>query len=444
MSIQFEQTCFKELIEKYPDGNSLTSYLESEEGGLFRVVDRDEEGLCLIRYEKGSSSMNLPHSKWFRSVVWNVKMNLPVCVAPPKASETELPFSSTGNLSKMGVVCQELLDGFMINCFRIAGDPKLYITSRSKLNAAGRFYSSKSFRRLFIEAYLQLPVASDEEAEQFIQNLGTDLEGPANDDSAVFYSFLVQHVEHRIVTPITSNRAYLIHKGIVSNNGSIRMEDGIATFRNKPNIDFIPLHSLLIPTSYSQVVSTLAISTTTTLSMLIGQVCSLKSWEFQGLVLKDFLGNRWRFRSEKYSAVKSLRGNSPMITDRYTQLYTQNLVSTYLQYYPEDTFFFSFHASTIHRVCTSIYEYYVALHITKVMTPAEIDKMYLPHLYAIHGIYLSQLRAQKKKVTMNEITQYFHKQPWQRIVFLIKKVESSYFSELGRVLQSDPMNALFE
>ena len=42
----------------------------------------------------------------------------------------------------------------MINCFRVAGSDKLYITSRSKLNAAGKFYSQKSFRELFIEAYL--------------------------------------------------------------------------------------------------------------------------------------------------------------------------------------------------------------------------------------------------------------------------------------------------
>jgi len=47
--------------------------------------------------------------------------------------------------------------------------------------------------------------------------------------------------------------------------------------------------------------------------------------------------------------------------------------------------------------------------------------MFLPHIYNIHGIYLSHLRQSGKKITLDEITVYLHKQPWQRISFLIKK-----------------------
>jgi hypothetical protein len=70
----------------------------------------------------------------------------------------------------------------------------------------------------------------------------------------------------------------------------------------------------------------------------------------------------------------------------------------------------------------TIYNYYVDLHIRKQITVDEIDKVFLPHLYSIHGIYLSYLRSTGKRVTLDEIKQYFHKQPWQRIVFLMKKV----------------------
>ena len=38
---------------------------------------------------------------------------------------------------------------------------------------------------------------------------------------------------------------------------------------------------------------------------------SQRPWDFQGVVLKDREGNRWRWRSEKYKVVKSLRGNCP-------------------------------------------------------------------------------------------------------------------------------------
>jgi hypothetical protein len=68
-----------------------------------------------------------------------------------------------------------------------------------------------------------------------------------------------------------------------------------------------------------------------------------------------------------------------------------------------------------------LYNDYVDLHITKVKKAEQIDKMYLPHLYSLHGIYLSQLRPEHKKIDRGQIALYLHKQPWQRISFLIKK-----------------------
>ena len=84
-----------------------------------------------------------------------------------------------------------------------------------------------------------------------------------------------------------------------------------------------------------------------------------------------------------------------------------------------------------------MYDFYVDLHITKVKKADDIDKMYLPHLYSIHGIYLSQLRPEGKKVNINEITMYLHKQPWQRISFLIKKIIDGNNSTTTIIDESD-------
>ena len=134
--------------------------------------------------------MDLPHSKWFRSVVWNTKTNRPVCVAPPKASTEEFPYKTLKEATDAGIVCQELLEGFMINCFKVVGDETLHITSRSKLNAAGKFYSEKSFRELFMETYEQNGHINIPSPETSINQV------------SVFSSFLVQHKEHRIVKPL--------------------------------------------------------------------------------------------------------------------------------------------------------------------------------------------------------------------------------------------------
>ena len=429
---------FKDLIQRFPTWEKLECYLESEEGGLFRVVDRSlprcerdsilspsergsEDGLCLIRYEKGVSNMLLPHSKWFRSVVWDTAMNRPVCVAPPKAAAETCPFFTEVDREKSGVICQELLDGVMINIFKRAGDETLHITSRSKLDATGRFYSSKSFRHLFMESYTGWIVKPEEPLEWLIQQEAQRIAAPdeSKGEKAVCYSFLVQHADHRIVKKITQNAAFLIHKGIFYEDGTMHIKDQMTA-------DDIPSHTIPQP-------PTLLIQgdLTTWLENEMRQ----QPWDFQGIVLKDQQGNRWRWRSEKYRVVKSLRGNSPELMDRFVQLYLQNVTPMYLDFYPEDTVSFSFYTEFMHQVVKNIYESYMKLRVHKSCTIDQIDKMYHPHLYALHGIYLAHFRSIHKKMTANDVYTYIRSQPWQRVAFLLRKYIDTYFLAIQETVE---------
>ena len=419
MPNQFQISVFKDLTEKYPNWEDLRKYLESDEGGLFRVVDKDESGNCLIRYEKGTSNMGLPHSKWFRSVVWNTEKNRPVSVAPPKAASNELPFTTLKSLSDEKVVCQELIDGFMINCFRVVGDEKLHITTRSKLDAAGKFYSDRTFRELFTEAFMNTsegPFYS----ETIIQDNSKDVTGPdsSKGEVSVFYSFVVQHTKHRIVTRVEKNRVYIVHRGVVYEDGRVEIDDCPEPGWHFLSIPSVAVEKKAAKVSYAQVA---AEGAEDEIQKWIKNTLQEKDWQFHGIVLKDSSGNRWRFRSEKYGAVKTLRGNSPTVRERFCQLFSQNLIHKYLEYYDEDSAEMSVLMILMNAIMNILYNEYVDLHITKTKKAEQIDKMYLPHLYSIHGIYLSQLRPENKKIDRGQILLYLHKQPWQRISFLIKK-----------------------
>jgi hypothetical protein len=424
MSINFEINVFSDLVGKYKTWSELEKYLESDGGGLFRIIEKNENGLCIIRYEKGSSNMDLPHSKWFRSVIWNTNTNRPVCVAPQKSSSDNFTFSKISDLEKEGIVCQEFHEGFMINCFRMAGDKTLYITSRSKLDATGKFYSNRSFRDLFIEAYMNT-LDSPFYNENAIQHNSSHMCSPNEENNEVskFYSFLVQHTKHRIVKKNERNRVYLIHSGTVYSDGRVTLADGSETvFDGKNNLEKIVPSGIKTKSSYAEIASRSANESDNEVVAWIKNTLQEKNWEFQGLVFKDKNGNRWRFRSEKYAAVKALRGNSPSSIERFAHLYTQNLLSRYQEYYPEEAIHMLMGFTILESIVKKLYEHYVELHITKTKKAENIDKVFLPHLYNIHGIYLSQLKSNGKKVNLNEITLYLHKQPWQRIVFLIKKV----------------------
>ena len=414
MSICFTNTVFQELRSRYPTWEQLEAYLESEEGGLLRVVHQNKDnGLSLIRYEKGISNMDLPHSKWFRSVVWDRNTNTPVSIAPPKSLSTDFPFNTRQEAVDAGVICQEHIDGFMINCFKRVGDETLYITSRSKLDASGHFYSAKSFRHLFVEAYTGWSITEPAESlEMIIQGKTSDFPSPDSNHNevATCLSFLVQHVDHRIVTPISGNNVTLIHKAIVYTDGTISIEDTPASLSH-----CLPLSSIPMTEGSDQITA------------WVHEQLRSQSWAVQGIVFKDQSGNRWRFRSESYLAVRSLRGNASSVVDRFVQLYLQNLAHTYLEYYPEDSVMFSFHQEMMKFLIHSIYTEYQQLHVRKTTTIDKINKMYHPHLYSLHGHYLSQLRSANKKVTLNEVHDYLRKQPWQRISFLLRGIQDVYY-----------------
>lgn len=425
MSIQYQLTVFKTLTDLYPSWNEMKCYLESEKGGHFRITEFPEKRLALIRYEKGISNMTLSHSRWFRSVIWHMDKHLPVSLSPPKSTATPFPYSTKEEADSNGCVWSEFLDGFMINCFRMKGDSTVYTTSRSKLDASGTFYSSKTFRQLFMEAFLKKEGLSLEGLEAEFQEEASKWLTCEEGDESVSYSFLVQHRENRIVTPIESSRVILIQKHVLNSTG-LTIYDQFDTFRGQCN----GLNALVIsshPQTPSSYLHALQSSSTPTTDQWIRQIMEDHPWSFQGLVCKDQEGNRWRFRSDKYLAVKVLRGNCPSSLERFSQLYVQNLVHKYLEFYPEDSMEFSLNTLAINQVIQLLFVNYINLHVAKSITIDSIDKMYLPHLYNLHGIYLTQLRPKKMKLTPIDIHAYFCKQPWQRIAFLIRKNKEAYF-----------------
>ena len=415
--VSFENTIYKQLIQRYPDFQSLRNYLESEEGGLFRVVDNDiANDLCIIRYEKGVSNMELPHSKWFRSVAWNTRMHLPVSIAPPKSASEPFPYHTCAEAVQQNIRCEEQLDGVMINCFRVACNDQLYISTRSSLYATGHFYSPTSFRTLFMEAYLGKD--RKEELEECMQK-DTTMKKPdvVKGEYAKYYSFLLQHKEHRIVQKIEHNYATLLQCGTIYQDGRVIVDERKYT------------DQLVFPIPTSQ----------QSIQEWFLQMFGQQPYDFQGVVFKDGLGNRWRIRTEKYKMIKSLRGNQAGDMERYAQLFVQNLQYTYLDYYPEDAMSFALQSACMTTMIDHIYRAYTEMHIVKSKSTAEvleqIDKMSHPHVYALHGIYLTQLRPINKKITTDMIRSYFHKQPWQRIAFLLRKTQNSYLALIRSAME---------
>jgi hypothetical protein len=395
MSVSSRVLLFEEWRAACPTWEDLRARIEADDA--LRVVDETDE-VCIVRYEKGGSGVIEP---WTRSVVWDKIRHVPLSVAPPKAAAGPCPWESmTCSEARTAIQQGELSveryeDGFMIQVYRAVVDglpAPFQIASRSRRGASGTFYTTKTLAALFQEAYGAQEVSQDLESESVTE-----------DTVAQFWSYVVQHPEHRVVEPITTPRVLLVQRGAVSTSGAVTVWDGITGSIDLPEGD-------------------------ARLGDVLHQRLHDEPWWFRGIVLKDRTGQRWRFRSEKYMAIRSLRGNESSVYERYARLFTQNLTAVYYEYYPEDMIPFSLCGVFLNDVILRLHQWYMGLYVRRDLFFAQIPRVYRPHLYALHGVYLSALRPQGRRVADHDIRVYLMGQPPSRLAFLIRQHQESYHS----------------
>jgi hypothetical protein len=360
--------CFKNLIEQYPTWAQLRPFLESWEGGRLRIIDCGSD-LHLVRYDKGSSNFSIPSTGWFRSVVWNGATNRPLCVGPPKATETEPE-------SRDSLIYEEFYEGVMINAFLEDGHVRL--VTRSKLDATGTFYSPRSFQSLLMDTGMTL---------DSIQALLTER-------GAQFVSLLLQHPEHRIVSYITEPRALVIHTGSVDPSGSVTFcEDQIPPLEKPADMP---------------------------LEQWARSIAEAKGWQHQGLVIKDGQGSRYRLRSSAYTMVRTLRGDSPRLEARFLKLRQQQLMETYGFYYPEEKPLMAQLELLVRQLTQQLYNFYVCVHIKHSIKFVDLPPYWKTHVYALHSYYLGTLKERRFFIRKQEVIQYMNNLPIPRMLHLLK------------------------
>jgi len=378
--------CFKDLLESYPTWDQLRPYLESYEGGRLRIIEC-EPNLFIIRYEKGSSNFVNPTTGWFRSVVWNSLTNRPLCIAPPKAIE-EIPSDL------LDPIYEEFYEGVMMNAFLYNGQVRL--VTRSKLDATGTFYSPRSFYSLLQDTGMTL---------ESIKSLLTT-------NQTLFVSLLLQHPEHRLVSRITEPRALVIHTGVVNQSGSVVLKNHVAPL-TKP--ESVPVDQWL------------------------RDLAGARGWQFQGLVIKDGQGRRFRLRSSAYTMVRTLRGDSPRIDVRFLKLRQQHLMETYCFYYPEEKSIMEELEALIRQLTHQLYNYYVCTHIKHTIKFADLPPQLKTHIYALHSYYLGNLKAKRFFIRKQEVVQYMNNLPIPRLLHLMKVGSRAFDEDFGSPASLAPL-----
>ena len=407
MSVEtYSVTWFKTLRESYPQWSDFSQYITSQEGGSLVVADESEkDNLCIIRYIKGHSDFSKQHVRWFRSVVWDKYTNMPVCVAPPKAS-VGVP-DGTLNTAYNDFQCQPFIDGTMINSFKIAGIYKCFIATRSKIGATGSFYSDRSFADMFQDAVDRLGVGNS-----------TCYNDPVNnEDVATFTSYVLQHPENRIVSEISSPKLFQIHTGEVKTDGTVIITEGSYKI-------FGNYKKLYIPEFRSHVNMN-----DKDINKWFELVADTMDHNWKGVVFKDGYGGRWKFVSPKYNANLALRGNEAGSLDRFIRLRQEKLVGYYLEYYKEDCDRFWRLEKCVRVMTCKLYEIYTSIHKLHEHHTDALERCWKQHVYAIHGIFKNILQPSRQSVNIKVVIEYVNSLSVKQLQYLMKNVTYPWKTE---------------
>ena len=343
---------FADLRAKFPSWNELKAFLTSAGGGNLVVVG--DGSTVIIRYDKKISNFNIPYTHAFRSVVWDTLKNIPVSVAPFKAAVSAEPKEGEVDL------IQDFLEGVMLHVYRTSDG--IQLSTRTKLGANTRFYSKRNFSELVTDAPEWAALPS-------IIPVGT------------FASLVLQHPEHRIVSPVPAARIYIVDMGMVN------PADG-------------QVEILVNPAKWPEAAKALAPLTTDSglpagksAIQLVKEEAMKRGSFWQGLVFKN--SNtlvRWRIRNPIYTPVRDLRGSEADSYARFLRLRKAGLLQTYIAYYPEETQEFYELEGKFREQTRELFKNYNAVHRGKKEERKDLKDIAWPyknHIYHIHGLYLA-------------------------------------------------------
>lgn len=306
-----------------------------------------------------------------------------VSFAPPKSLMTE---SLNIDLDSESVA-ETFVEGTMINVFYEVESNSWEIATRSSVGGGTCFFMENGFKEENTFKYM---------FDEVCHHIGLDL----NDLNKKFvYSFVMQHPRNRIVTIIKEMSLYLVDVYQIEDNKTIR----VVSIHNE-------LEQFGLNASKVKLVNSISLKNEEDLKKCIESMASMNTpYHNVGVVIKNNLGERYKFRNPTYEHVRQLRGNQPKLQYQYINLRQIGKVGEYLQYYKEHKKPFNDFRNMIHAYTNELFSNYIRCYIKKEKVLKEFPEKYRVHMYKLHhDIYLKTLMPEKKYVNKEVVVHYFN------------------------------------
>jgi len=349
-----------------------------------KLLIKEYGNLFIVKYDKNLCDMNDPDVKKCRGIILEKNTNKLVCVPPPKSEKIEM----FNDIKIESTVYEEFIEGTMINIFKFDG--KVYMATRSCIDALCNFYSNKTFNSLFSE------VIELSKFDKMEDNMNL--------------SFVLQHPENTIVTQYEKPAITLVY-GITIDDGHVinySLQDLKQLLIDKDaDLEF------MIPKQYE--VNT---------HLEVYDIINSMTHNEPGVILKNLESNYLRSKiwNQHYSYVRKLKGNSTSKKYMFLELRQTNVINEYLKYFPDDAELFETYRLELYDTTNKLFNFYQnwkvrknseGKHIHQKIT--EIDYEYRPLCIDLHEAFKQTKIITDKRTVIN----YIKNLPIAKLLFVI-------------------------
>tara|TARA_B110000008_G_scaffold213965_1_gene213152 strand:+ start:116 stop:1408 length:1293 start_codon:yes stop_codon:yes gene_type:complete len=325
-----------------------------------------------------------------RSVIFKDNGTI-VSFAPPKS----LNIDDLTIEKEQEYIAEKYVEGTMINVFYDTESNTWEIATRSNVGGEICFFMEEGFKEENTFKYM---------FNEVCETIGFNI----NDlNKSYVYSFVMQHPRNRIVKIIKNMKLYLVDVYEITNGKTIN------------SISTNDISKFNIPENTVNVLQRVSIENDNDLKKCKETYASMSTpYDIVGVVIKNKLGERYKYRNPNYEHVRQLRGNQPKLQFQYLNLRQLprtdenskiGKITEYLKYYPEHKVLFNTFRNIIHQYTVELFENYIRCYIKKEKELKHFPDKYKTHMYNIHhNLYLKNLMPEKKYVNKQVVIDYFN------------------------------------
>ena len=370
-------------IEKYKTIQDFSEYTDNDgDKGLKIIAKKYTHNGCeytIVKYVK----TNLAKEEYktlglARSII--ISGGRVLSFSPPKSLEYN---SFVEENSSEQCFAEDFIDGTMINLFynEIVND--WVIATRSTIGAQTQFFvNSEDDKRSFSDMFY--------EACNIVQLDFSRL------DNNYCYSFVLQHPNNRIVTPIDFPKLFLIRAYSINNEmNSVSEVSGEVLLNNSGGLWNT---GIMYPQRYH-------IDNYENLANYYNNPAT--PFYCVGVVVNSSTG-RTKIRNNNYENIRELRGNQSRLQYHYLTLRKTGKVRDFLAFYGEFAVFFSEYRKTIHTYTNGLYSNYIKCYIRKEQVLKAFPYEFKVHMFNLHQKYLAELKPIGGYIDKKCVIDYFN------------------------------------